>query len=192
MDKNLKVLNREIREGKDLEVNLPRFLNLAAGVYCRYAMLELAMRYPAYFESIRDREITPGEEDWELIDALNALIRENMLGEFDGKKAETAILAVDAIRKKAVRRMSVLTAYTDRLSLKEYVLNRLEYCYKEIPEYEEDDDAAREILRIIFENNDNAVVNEKIRMMLSQLPVRMTRAKFFEYVENSFLNYVGQ
>ena len=40
MDKNLKVMNRELREGKNLEENLPGFLNKMAGVYHRYAMLE--------------------------------------------------------------------------------------------------------------------------------------------------------
>ena len=192
MDKNLKVMNRELREGKNLEENLPGFLNKMAGVYHRYAMLELAMRYPAYYEAIRDGEITPAEEDWKLVDALNVLIRENLKEKFDGEGEKASIIAVNDIRKKAVRRMSVLTAYTDRLSLKEYILNRLEYCYKEIPEYEEDDDAAREILRVIFETDDNAIVNEKIRMMLSQLPVRMTKTKFFEYLEQSFQNYAGQ
>ncbi len=192
MDKNLKVMNRELREGKNLEENLPGFLNKMAGVYHRYAMLELAMRYPTYYEAIRDGEITPAEEDWKLVDALNVLIRENLKEKFDGEGEKASIIAVNDIRKKAVRRMSVLTAYTDRLSLKEYILNRLEYCYKEIPEYEEDDDAAREILRVIFETDDNAIVNEKIRMMLSQLPVRMTKTKFFEYLEQSFQNYAGQ
>ena len=131
MDKNLKVMNRELREGKNLEENLPGFLNKMAGVYHRYAMLELAMRYPAYYEAIRDGEITPAEEDWKLVDALNVLIRENLKEKFDGEGEKASIIAVNDIRKKAVRRMSVLTAYTDRLSLKEYILNRLEYCYKD-------------------------------------------------------------
>lgn len=224
MDKNLKGINREIREGKNLEMNLPMFLSDMATVYCRYAMLQLTMQYPSYFEAVKDGDIVLSEEDRRMLETLNTLIKDNILevfgdgsdgngaaeeefsgiyghdgidgidvaGGYDSAAQEEAIRQVDGLRRKTTGRMAVLTAYTDRFALKEYILNRLEYRYQEIPEYKGDDDTSREILIEIFDGDDNAIVNEKIRMMLSQLPVRMTKAKFFEYLDESFEAYAGQ
>ena len=191
MNKNLKAMNREIREGKNLEKNLPMFLSDMAGVYCQYARLQFTLQYPAFYESIRDGEIRLSEDDWEIVGAVNALIPEIMPEEYDGERMEKALALADALRRRMSRRMDVLTSYTDRFLLREYILNRLEYRYKELPEYEGDDEAAREILLEIFNGEDNAVMNEKIRMMLSQLPVRMTKNKFFTFLEDSFDNYKG-
>ncbi len=38
----------------------------------------------------------------------------------------------------------------------------------------------------IYAVNDNPVINERIKEVIGQLPIRMTKAKFFEYVSNSF------
>ena len=192
MKKNLKVLNREIREGKNPEQNLPAFFGELAGVYCRYARLELALQYPAFYEAIKDGDIVLYDGDEELAGAVNALIPELFQKEFDGERMEKALLLADTLRSRATRKMEVITAYTDRFLMREYILNRLEYRYKEIPEYEGDDENAREILLRIFEDGDNAAINEKIRMMLAQLPIRMTKNKFFTFLEDSFDNYKGQ
>jgi hypothetical protein len=87
--------------------------------------------------------------------------------------------------------MNILTAYTDIFQTYEYVLNRLEYRFKPTVEPVDDTEFSKEILRYIFSSEDNFVINEKIREIIGQLPIRMTRQKYFELLGDSIDSYLG-
>ena len=42
------------------------------------------------------------------------------------------------------------------------------------------------ILAMLFQDNDSTMIKERLRIIMSELPVRMTKGKFFEYIENAF------
>ncbi|MCI8410735.1 MAG: hypothetical protein HFJ09_15985, partial [Lachnospiraceae bacterium] len=49
----------------------------------------------------------------------------------------------------------------------------------------------KQTLQFIFSGEDNVVINENIKEVLAELPVRMARSKYFQLIENSMSVYKG-
>ena len=79
-------------------------------------------------------------------------------------------------------------AYTDAFELYEYILNRKEYGFEENVDEElekmfEEFDAEQfsaEVFNFIFADKDKVAVNAKIQQIVGQLPLRMTKARFYD------------
>jgi len=191
MDKNLKHISKAIREGNLLEVNIPQLFNQLADQYNVYSGVRLAMHYFAFYETYCDDENTWSKEALEITAKLNKIIQSNILGNQIGTGREEAIKAIDFIRKDITQRMEALTAYTDIFQTYEYILNRQEYRFKEEFSVIDDEEFTKEILRYIFDTEDNVIINEKIKEMIGQLPVRITKQKYFELLKGSIHAYLG-
>lgn len=191
MDKNIRNISKDIRSGRLPEENIPRMFNYLADYYHTYAEIRLAMHYYAFYESFCDEEGTWNKEAMEYTDKINLLIRDSVLVNRSGAEREKAIHKIDLIRKEIMERMDALTAFTDIFQTYEYVLNRLEYRFKGSVQSFDEEDFAKEILRYIFNSDDNFIINEKIKDMVGQLPVRITRQKYFELLEESIQAYLG-
>ncbi len=152
----------------------------------QYSCTRMALNYYIYFEGAAEEENrSPWEEtfrrDFQRIMGA-ALKGESSLGELED------------LRRKAMDKMEVLTAYTDCFQVYEHVLNRLELRY--IPSEEKqalpDDEAlASEILRFLTSSRDSALMNERIQMVMEQLPIRFTKSKFFSLVQEGLSIYKG-
>jgi len=70
-------------------------------------------------------------------------------------------------------------------------MNRVEAVFEEAgePAAMDNDAVAKEILQWIFSEEEPALINQHIKEMVSCLPVRMTKGKFLELVENAFSIY---
>lgn len=103
---------------------------------------------------------------------------------------------LDNARKIIIEKMQVLTAYIDRFIVYEYVMNRIEARYI-MPEQEIDElitgiDKERfvdDIVNYIFETDEPVEINDRIREIIGQLPVRMSRSKFLSYIKDSVKLY---
>ena len=152
----------------------------------QYSCTRMALNYYIYFEGAAEEENrSPWEEtfrrDFQRIMGA-ALKGESSLGELED------------LRRKAMDKMEVLTAYTDCFQVYEHVLNRLELRY--VPSEEKqalpDDEAlASEILRFLTSSRDSALMNERIQMVMEQLPIRFTKSKFFSLVQEGLSIYKG-
>lgn len=191
MDKNIRHISKDIRSGRQPEENLPVLFNYLADHYYISADIRLAMHYFAFYESYCDEEGTWSQEAFEYIDRVNLLIRNGVLQSLTGAEREKAIRTIDTIRKEITGRMEALTAYTDIFQTYEYVLNRLEYRFKNEREAFDEEEFAKEILRYIFDSEDNFIINEKIKDIVGQLPIRITKQKYFELLEGSLQAYLG-
>jgi len=191
MDKKMKNIKNDIMGGNDLEVSIPQFFNEMTSNYSSYAGIRLAMHYFAFYEAYCDNETSSSEASNELIEQINVLMKENVIQNQNGDRMEAAIQAVDQIRNEIMKRMKVLTAYTDIFQIYEYLLNRIEYQFKEEIIQVNDDDFAKEILSYIFDTQDNLIINEKIKEIIGQLPVRLTKTKYYELLSGSILAYQG-
>ncbi len=122
-----------------------------------------------------------------ILNELNS-IAEALYGleEFD---AEALKGRLTELRENIKSRAMEIASYTDVFSLYEYVLNRISFDTTDAKTFN-NDASARDILSAIFGNNENAVINENIRLMVSQLPLRMTKAKFFSIIEDSLRRYI--
>jgi hypothetical protein len=191
MNKRIRHLSQEIRSGKQLQENIPQLLNTMADQYQTYAGIRLAMHYFSFYEAYLDEENTWGTEAKATIDRINQIIRQLLRGRCTGADREKAIHETDLIRTEISKRMNMLTTYTDIFQIYEYVLNRLEYRFKEELEQIDEVEFEKEVLRYIFAEEDNLVINERIRETIGQLPIRITRQKYFDLLQDSLKSYLG-
>lgn len=196
MNTTIKQIYREINQGANLEVNLPKFFNRFSGVYYEYAQVKLTLLYYTFYEGFQESnwgEI--GDTEKELLGELNGIIRDSYFAGFSGRQMEVNIKRADALRKQIIRQMKVLTAYTDLFQIYEYILNRVEYRFLQEKSREdnesEDGEFAAKVMNYIFEIKDNVVINSRLKEVLGQLPVRMTKARYFDLIRNSLSMYKG-
>lgn len=191
MNKSVKHICKDIRNGKLPEENIPKLFNYMVDYNETYAYVRFAMQYYAFYEAFIDDEDTWSAEAKSLIADISKHIQNDVLQGCSGADREEAIKAVDTIRNKIMKRMEILAAYTDIFRTHEYVLNRVEYRFKETDTSLDTEEFAREILRYIFNSEDNLVINEKIKEIIGQLPVRITKQKYFDLLKESLQIYLG-
>ena len=143
---------------------------------CRYSYNRLALNYDMYYE-ICGRENGSGEPPVRDLGSRFHPLLEGLL------RGEQPLEELYGLRQAVIERMEQATAYTDCFQAYEYVLNRLEG--RLIPagdtdgDRETDEERLAWIMRYITETGESAVINERIQMVVSQLPVRLTKQKFF-------------
>ncbi|CUH93219.1 hypothetical protein [Herbinix luporum] len=191
MSKKLKSLYKDIIRNKNLQENIPNFFNLVADNYHTYSAVRLALDYYTYYEMYCDEK-----EQWssQLLDSLskiNKLISDTALKNISGKELEEWVEELDEIRNKIIARMNLLTSYTDLFQIYEYALNRVEYRFKEMEQLEDDEEYAKDVLRFIFNSEDNLQINEMIKEIIGQLPIRITKQKYFDYLEDGLYELLG-
>lgn len=191
MGKSVRQLSGDLKAGRNLEQNLPDLMKRMASAYGMLSFYNLDMELSMFLESKAEGRIKIGRTIRELEDTITKIIKETLLAPFSPEVYEASIKELVEIREKVIFRMDILTAYTDLFVLYEYVMNRLEAQFEQrkITGNIDDDEVAREILKWIFSEEEPALVNEHIKEMLSCLPVRMTKSKFLELVENAFSIY---
>ncbi len=191
MDRTTRQLAGDIKAGRNTEQVLPELMNRMASAYGMMSYYNMNMELSMMLESKEEGIIKPGRTVKELEEKLYEIIRKTLLSAFVPEVYEEAIRELAELREKVISRMDILTAYTDLFILYEYVMNRLEAVFEaaEEPESMDNDAVSKEILQWIFSEEEPALVNEHIKEMLSCLPVRMTKGKFLELVENAFSIY---
>lgn len=186
----MRTIIRELGKKKNLDQNLRLYADKMGEIYSGYSMVRLAMNYYSLCEQYREDVMTYASIDGLTI--FHSILKEVILNrQASAEEKEEAKNTLFAIRDSIIDTMKVATAYTDIFYIYEYVLNRMEYRYKEayLPFDYSDEEFTREIMRYIVADEDAAVMNRKICDVLGQLPLRLTKQKFFEYVSNGLSVY---
>lgn len=189
MSKNLKRIYKDIINNRNLKDSIPEFFDMAVERYNTYAIVRLALNYYTSYEMYWDDKWT-GQLD-EHIKAINSIISEALLQTKAKEELDDYIKQIDKIRKSITKRMELITLFVDLFETYEYALNRVEYRFKDFDMDIEDEEFAREVLRYIFDGEDNILINEKIKEIIGQLPVRITRQKYYDYLSNSLYELNG-
>lgn len=155
----------------------------------QYSYTRAALNYEALYESIYDQEISDAgassEKCMSAVRTLNDLVE----GHFSGHDV-TADLK--KLRDCVTHEVEILTSYTDAFQIYEYVLNRLERRFNTIAASEYDDETfASMVTGFISGSKESAVMNTRIQEVVSQLPVRLTKQKFFSLVMEGLSVYIG-
>lgn len=184
---------KDIEKRKNLEINLPKYMNTMMSVYHQYAYIHLALSYYTCGAMLTEERQAP-KAVRTLADRLNSIIREQVVKGFVPDDISRGIEAVDSIRTEIMEKMQNLTCYTDFFQIYEYVLNRLEYRFNDaaFPADYNDADFTKKIIEYILNDRDNVVVHTKISEIVGQLPLRMTKQRYFEIVRDSFSLYLGE
>lgn len=176
----------DIKKGKNLERSLSAFAKDLSAVYGSSAILNLSMNYANYFVNSKEKETDRSFAG--IGDKINALIKSTIV---EGNVSKESIEEIENIREEVKARVDAATAFLSAFENFNYVLSRKlpnkEYDGKEF----DTDDEARKILAYIFEDDDNIAINSKIQRVISELPVRYTKGKFFDIIETSVDRYTG-
>ena len=185
-----KDLVKAIKKGKDLDKNLPLFRNRLFDIYNQVSILHVTMDYFVLYETLQEKS---GKENGYLADTIsviNQVIKEIFVNEISGEEEKKEQVAkILSARDEVIRMMKILTMYTDKLQIYEHVVNRMELKYENHMELADIDTFVQKVYQYIFSGKDNVVINENIKEVLAELPVRMARSKYFQMIENSMSVY---
>lgn len=183
---------KEIMNNKNLEINIPKFGKGLMTIFNSYSFIRLSMNYYTYYEIINesDKNDTILES---FIERFNKIIKYGVIGPVMGETQEKVLKDVVEVRNEVIDLMKGLTCLADIFNIYEYVLNRIEYNYKDSSYIEKlsDADFTTTVISYILSDKDNVVMNTKISETVRELPVRLTKAKFFEMLHTGMLVYKG-
>lgn len=192
MKKENKKIIKDILQGTDLEMNLPAYANAYINATYEYSLIHLVLNYYTIKE-IQDETngITKDEYLSGAVDKIHTMLFQTVLADEMVADYEEMIKTIHGLRDEITNKMAILTAYTDALQIYEYVLNRIEYTVKGQEFTVEETELAAKVFRYLFTDNDKMVVNSKIQMVTGQLPIRMTKNRFFDYLTDTLNIYNG-
>ena len=162
---------------KDMKTLLPKMMD----TYHKYAGLQFPIYDYNLYEQCRDGN----DMDKELTAKLRAVIAEY----FAGSECAALLEELKELRNLVVEKMEAVSAYTDSFTIYEYILNRMELKFAGEDKAIDDEAETKELLQRVFAGQDQSALNVKVQLLLSQLPVRMTRAKFLDMIEDSLKLY---
>lgn len=186
---------RNLQKKKYTRENLEHFSRYMMNSENRMAMLQLALNYPVFYESISDLE---QEADCpvclpEAAKEIRALVEKYVIGDCSQEEAAEGCAAVVALRNRLTGYMKTLSAYGDWFNLYEYVLNRKEYNFRDSSHITklEDGELTQKIMQYLAAEADNQTAQLYTVQMIEQLPMRMTKKRFFQIVEDGLRVYIG-
>lgn len=185
----MRYLEKEISKGRDLETNIPKFLVNMMNIYNRYSYVKLSMNYFTYYEMVGENDVKDKKLS-DLTGRMNDVIS-TMMKETSGTVLAGCIAETESVRNELIKIMTGLTCYVDIFNIYEYCLNRVEYRYKDGTGFLDtsDEELTRDILQYILSDKDNVVINSKICETVRQLPVRITKSRFFELLKEGLKVY---
>ena len=180
----------DLMKGKKTSENLPLYISGLKSLYNRMAHMRLALNYytfsEMYYELSKDlKEVCKDE-----VDFLQKIVKEVVL---DGVYSDATEKSMEEFRNGIISKVETITGYTDKLQIFEYILNRVEFRFNE-SEYDLEyynNDFERDIYNYVVGDRDNAGVNMRLSMVMGELPMRLSKNKFFDVLCDSFSIYKG-
>ena len=155
---------------------------------CHYAYTRLALNYYMYYEVILEGDLLSSRLE-RLSKRYHGLLKDFLEGSLELEE-------LNGLRDDTASAMEANTAYTDVFQAYEYVLNRLEGRFE--PQLmgnrnvrPDEEEWTAEIMAYIMDTDEPMVVNERVQSVVGQLPIRLTRNKFFAMVEEGMSVYKG-
>lgn len=181
---------KELKKGNNIEKNLSLYGNALAKSYYNTAGFSLAMNLTEYYDAIKESTLDKASEIQEMLDEAVAVAEEVIVGD-DCSSLEQRVQTLDVMRAALVKRAKDLGAYTRFLQNYEYILNRVEYRFKDRLAETDIEAFSREVMAYIHEADDPILTNMRIQSVLGELPVRLTADKFYDIVRQASNCYAG-
>lgn len=183
---------KEIMHNKDVDRNLPEFAHSYTNIVYEYSLIHFLLNYYTLEEVEADTGGVSVDETLDYVmNEVHTVVYKMLMSNEMKDAPDVAAKKLDDLRNLLTEKMTVLTAYTDGLQLYEYMLNRIEY---KLTKEEYDVDTTMLVAKVfgyLFQDNDKMVINSKIQLVTSQLPVRMTKNRFYEYLTDTLNIYNG-
>jgi hypothetical protein len=183
----LKKAQRQLKQGENVIEALPIVINDQIGSYYKYSLIKFAYEFLVFSE--RTKEHVKDECYENLKQEVIDIVRKGILEDFIDNQKITQDIHV--IRETIAKGLELLTIYADEIEMYEYILNRIEYRFKTNYSNSDIEAFSGEVIQFLFSDKDNALINQKVKAVLGQLPMRLTKDKFFDYVKSSLNIYKG-
>lgn len=191
MSNKLRECVKKLHSNKEVGDLLPEYLKQSMILHDGYTRIKLMMEYYMFYEVVTE-DINPYiAMAKEMITSLNETVGQAMSYTLDDTQRKQLVDHILAMRTEVIDRMQVLTGYVDCFVVYEYILNRIQYRFDEKEVLPEDTAFAQEVMNFIFGSNDNVTINDNLRVVLGQLPMRMTRSHYFDLIKNCISVYKG-
>lgn len=151
----------------------------------QYSYVRLVLNYYTLFETISEHKNTADENIMVYCRRFDGLMRDYL----SGKDVESELLN---LREEIIHQAEILDSYNDCFDIYEYVLMREEGKFKDLELNVPDDETLiSRLMDYIGSSGDMALVNVRIQEIVSHLPVRFTKQKFFSLVKEGLTAYMG-
>ena len=170
------------------EDNLPLYMHGLSALYARISTLRFSMNYFMFAEVLEDSPAGITDEFAGENEKLQGIVSSLFSGENDSDP-EKEILS---LRSELIEKMDSLTALIDHLTIYEYIINRMEFRYKDggFDDNYYRNGFEKDIYRYVTSDRDNQVINAKISRVITELPMRLSRNKFEDLIRNSYSLYL--
>ena len=182
-----KRLVTDINRKANLDKDISEYAMLLNARYNYYATVKMCMNYYTVKEMLADYDDKSAMV--KSFETISYLINKHLVErvEVDTDSLE----CINAIRNDIELRMKNLTAYTDGFEIYEYILNRAEGRVTGVNDNVDVEQLSAKMFQYVFSEKDTVVINSKLQLLMAQLPVRMTKNKFYDVVSNTLSIYKG-
>lgn len=191
MSSKLRNCVKELEKDKNPEKLLPEYVEQYMQMNNSYAGIRLMLEYYMFYETISEGINPYIDSAQETAEALHGIVEAFYESHPSQEQIEELAQKLLALRQGVVERMQVLTAYVDCFVVYEYILNRVQYRFEDREMMPEDSVFAQDLVNFIFSSQDNVTISDNIRFALGQLPMRMTRSRYFDLIRDSVSVYKG-
>lgn len=183
---NINRLIKDLKNGNNPEENLSAYSQLLLASYQKIAYGKYALDFTEKYDLLAD------EKSGVIYDSLGAVTEiTRRVSEEDASQLEQDILLLNDCREHMCSMMADLEKYVHYFEIYEHIFNRLHFKFEDTVQDYDADTLTNRLMAYISVTRDAQSANERIQAILGELPVRMTTAKFMEYLENGCMCYAG-
>lgn len=187
---------KRLEKGKQVESNLAMFANSMMTNASRLSHIRFTLNFSVFYERVQEELEKKTDFPEAVTDIVNRVVTlANGLVElpFSGDGMERDVAEADELRNTIIQQMKYLTALSDRFTIYEYVMNRMEYRFREdkLPEGYQDEDMKEQLMQYLLADRDRTVMQLKTVQVVEQLPMRMAKGRFFQILEDGLSVYKG-
>ncbi len=195
--KQINEISKALKEDVNIEEALKDTMQVCSNHYLGYFLSNLVLEFLTYFEYVlEDGNKHIIKEDSQLSGVIDYIksslldpaawlsLNKNDLGE--------RIDRLTSYRDALSNNVAAIAGYDDQLKMHDYVLRRRALDYGSHPSGKiSDDEMASNLLKFLFEFEDAVTINDRIKTVYAQLPVRMSKLKLKEWIEMALLGMKG-
>lgn len=179
----------EIVKGRNLPLNIRRYGSGLSGLYETLGLVKLSMDASLIFtdEDQENSKILADPRLTSLRKTLRSLLHSAVVQD------EDRLTQATTLRGMVQKEVEILSSYIDLFQVYEYVLNRVEYRFKEdkLDEGYYGTYLTNDLVHYVFQDKNEMLTAERLREVIGQLPMRLSRQHFFDMLRNAFSLYKG-
>lgn len=190
MENKVKKVINDIKAMRNLEESLPVYFNRLFLDYYEISAIRLTYNYYTFYEMLAENGNNLSKDNKETLDLVNEIVNAIFEGTI-GEKYEEYINKIDSKRKEIISNMDNVFNNSSAASVVEFAINRIEHRFDNKYIEINDEDVVQSVMQYILSDKETVVINDKIKIILGQLPVRMTKSKLYSWISNSLTLYKG-